>query len=564
MPFFEGLAASVAHLGPGASLFMDGADLRYHSLVYGWGGELTWSLDLAPFVVLVRVLPFVVLVGCVALAVSWVYRLSASAIATVVAALLIVSGGFIGATYGTILNFDSPSQSMTTLWLLAISVIALTSLTSIRFWPFVAPLAVLGIGLTGGKISTAAIALAGLAALALVGLVRRELWWKRAVGALGVSGLAVIGVFFSLLVGSSESGGLQLFSLLDRASSLQGLNPVVTPRGIVAGIALLILAALPRWLGITWFAVDPSRRWSSDVVLGYGFAAGAVATIVVLSGGFNDLWFAVAASAPLAVLSAAGIAEAWKWLRGRGVWRPILAAASGLLIAQVVAAMWSTGSSGIIGLGWRWAGPATAVLLAAVVGVLLTMGVRHAKVRAWLALFLISIVVAAVPSRFVYALAASRETVYPSSTSLVLFSPRPLVTGWRSAQIGGWSLDQVEAGSWLREQAGREDVAATNLTESALVNALTGLQTYISAIHFQAPYGRPEDIDEIRRREDASWDFISEPTLETVQPLCDAGVAWVWVDPSLTEVRDWEPFASVRFERSDVLILELDSRNCPS
>lgn len=563
MPFFEGLAASVAQLGPGASLFMDGADLRYHSLVYGWAGELTWSLDLAPFVVLVRVLPFVALVGCVALAVSWVYRLSSSAIATVLAALLLVSGGFVGATYGTILNFDSPSQSMTTLWLLALSVITLASLKSIRFWPFVAPLAMLGVGLAGGKISTAAIALAGLAALALVGLVRRELWWKRATVALAVSGLATIGVFVTLLVGSSESGGLRIFSLLDRASSLQSLNPVVTPRGIVAGIVVLILAALPRWLGITWLAMDTSRRWSSDVVLGYGFAAGAIATVAVLSGGFNDLWFAVAASAPLAVLSAAGIAEAWKWLGAQGRWRPILATSAGLLIALVVAAMWSTGSSGIIGVGWRWAGPAVGLLLAGLVALGLAWVGASSWTRAWAAAFLLAVVFASLPSRFLYGAIAPWETTFPTSTSPVLSTPRPGSTEWRYISGTSWTSTKNEAGAWLRAQAGRDDVIATNLTGSALVNALTGLQTYISTIHYQAPYGRIAAIDEIKRREDASWDFIADPSRETVRPLCDAGVRWIWVDPSLTEVRDWAPFAPVRFERSDVLILELDSSLCP-
>ena len=559
MSFFEGLAASVAKLGPGASLFMDGAELRYHSLVYGWAGQLTWSLDLAPFVVLVRVLPVVVLAGCVALAVSWAYRLTPHALATVVAALLIVTGGFVGATYGTVLNFDSPSQSMTTLWLLSLSVIALASLQSRRFWPFVAPLAILGIGLAGGKISSAAIALSGLAALALVGVIRRDIWWKRAILSLGVVGVSTIVVFFALLSGSSEAGGLQLFSLLDRASSLQSLNPVVTPRGIVAGIALLVLAALPRWMGIIWLSIDRTRRWSSDVVIGYGFAAGALVTITVLSGGFNDLWFAVAASAPLAVLSAAGISEAWKWLVNRGAWRPLSAACGGLLIALTVAAMWATGSSGVIGNGWRWAGPIVALTLATLIGVMLITGITRSRIRSWLAIFLIAMVVAAIPFRFIYAVAATREVSFPTSTSTVLFTGRPGSTEWRFTPRTGWSHEENEAGAWLQAEADQDDVVATNLTGNALVNALTGLQTYISTIHFQAPYGRAEDLEEIKRREDVSWGFITDPSEDALAPLCAADVRWVWVDPNLTEVTDWEPFGSVRFSRPDVLILELDS-----
>jgi predicted RNA-binding Zn ribbon-like protein len=78
----------------------------------------------------------------------------------------------------------------------------------------------------------------------------------------------------------------------------------------------------------------------------------------------------------------------------------------------------------------------------------------------------------------------------------------------------------------------------------------------------QAPYGRSGAIAEIQRREEASWQFIDSPSTQSLEPLCDAGVDWLWVDPNRTSTRDWSSFAKVGFEAEDVIVLEIKPSAC--
>jgi hypothetical protein len=73
----------------------------------------------------------------------------------VLAVALITSGGYVGASYGILLNFDSPSQALTTVWLLALA-FAITeyldgSLDRRSLWV----IGGLGVACTGGKASAA-------------------------------------------------------------------------------------------------------------------------------------------------------------------------------------------------------------------------------------------------------------------------------------------------------------------------------------------------------------------------------------------------------------------------
>lgn len=565
MPFFEALAASVARLGPGASIFMDGASLKYHSLVYGWAGQLTLTVHAEPFVVLTRLLPLVGMIAAIALAAAWTRHFTRAWWAPALAVGLVITGGFVGATYGSVLNMDSPSQTMGAVWLLALSVMLLQTLGRVSLWWHLLPIVVLVIALTGGKVSTVAVAAAAFGLVVLVALVRREEWWRRALVVALVAGVALVITYLWLLAGSANAGGLRLFTLLDRASSVQGLNPVVTPRGIVAGIVLLLLAVIPRWAGLAWLVGERASRWSPSTVYGVGLVLGGLAPIAVLSGGFNDLWFAVAAAAPLAVLSAAGVARAVEWLGPAARRRVLLAGVLGLICSVLVAALWASGSTGIIGNGWRWAGPVAGIGLAVLVGVACAVGLGRPRVRAWVALTIIALVTMALPSRVVYAAAEPLARQQEGSLSTVLFALEStyVATLDQDREIT-WTSDQAAAGAWLRANAGPDDLVATNLTLGALVPSLTRLTTYISDIHIQAPYSVAGDLPLIAEREAQSWAFINEPSESSFAPLCAAGVTWIWVDTDRAAQVSWEPYATVRWEGPGTKILSLERSSCPS
>ena len=507
------------------------------------------------------------LVAAVAITGAWTRNLTRAWWAPALAVGLVITGGFVGATYGSVLNMDSPSQTLGAVWLLALSVVLLQSLSLGRgalAWSILA-IVVLVIALTGGKISTAAIGAGGFAVVVAVGIVRREPWRWRALIVGGTSAAALLGTYLWLLAGSANSGGLGLLTLLDRASSLQGLNPVITPRGIVAGIALLILAVVPRWAGLVWLVGDRATRWAPSTVYGLGLTIGGVATVALLSGGFNGLWFAVAASAPLAVISAVGVAGAATWLGPLARRRVLLALVWGLLVSVIVAFIWASGSTGIIGIGWRWAGPVVGFALAVVGATVLAWGVGRPRGRSTAALSLIALVALALPARFVYAIAEPFARPQEGSVSTVLFSPQGTFVPTRDQDREiGWTDTQAQAGAWLRAHAGADDIVATNLTLGALVPSLTRLTTYVSDIHMQAPYGLVADLPLLQRRESESWAFVDGPSVTTVAPLCASEVSWLWVDPSRTSTRNWEPFASIAWQTDDAIILQVHQDQCSS
>ncbi len=127
MPFFEVLGTSAVTFGPGSDALMVGDQIRYHWFSYVWPGQLTVGLELEPFVALTRVIPVAVAIGLVALVAGLVGRMTRSWWTPTLAVALITTGGFVGAAYGVVLNVDSPSTAVTSLWVLAFIAVAFDS-----------------------------------------------------------------------------------------------------------------------------------------------------------------------------------------------------------------------------------------------------------------------------------------------------------------------------------------------------------------------------------------------------------------------------------------------------
>lgn len=567
MLFFEALSTSLAQLGPGESIFMSGADLRYHWLTYAWAGQLTAAADAPPFLVLTRVLPLAALVATVLLATAWTQRLTRSRWAPTISVVLIVLGGYVGATYGTILNFDSPSQALTTPWLLALSIAALAAVRhrSLRPRALVALLAVtaaLSAALTAGKVSSTTVAIAGICLVAIVATIRRDSWAGRAWFALLAMLVPAAVVFVLVLAGSGEQGGLGLASLLNKASSVQGLNPSTYWWGILAGTLILGIAVAARWAGVVWLIIDRRSRWRPVTLFSVGAGGVGFLALASFSGGFNDLWFALAASAPLSVTSAVGASRAVRATMPSRGWRPsveVLAAiAGGAVLTGVVVLVWS----GAVGLDLRWAGPLVALLGAALVGLAISRSRTNRRATAITASIACLLTMAALGR--VLSLRADSFAVQPETGfAPAEFSPFvPYVTSIDTKPVTTWTPGMVEAAEWLAGQAMPDDLVATNLTYSPVVPALSRVPTWVSAIQYQAPYGRPSALPELLAREDASWIFTGSAGPYGAFLLCTGGVDWVWVDPQRSLVRDWSPYASVEFATDDALILRMNPDQC--
>ena len=566
MLFFEAVGSSLADWGPLASIFSPDSVIRYHWLTYAWTGFLNESAGAAPFVSLTRVLPLVTLLSAVLIAATWTRSLTKSTWAPTLAVALIVTGGYAGASYGTILNFDSPSTALTSVWLMAAIWIALrcveranVSLSQMTL------IGLLSAAMTAGKVSAGFLLLSSLFVITAIGLLRKSPWRSTALTILFAGMLGAAAGYLLVVFGSADPGGLDVLSWIDRASSVQGLNPLPGYLGAALGTLILALAVIPRWAGIVWFVWNHETRWTPMVGAALGLAIGGLAPLILVSGGVNETWFALAASAPLAVLSAAGIGRFTDSIKSQSGWKSRMAFAflAAFLLWVVIWALWNSGPSGgnVWENTWRWAGPIVAIIGSIAIGWLLSirMGVTHAA----LGMSLLIMVLIAVPGRLL-ALGPAGSGNQPGTRG-DLFSPtEPFTTAIDSTTLYAWSDTQVQAAQWLRSNSTLNDLIATNITYSPLVPALTGRQTYVSGILYQAPYGWPDQIGTLLMREEESWTFIDDPSLETWEPLCLAGVAYLWIDPNRTEGTSWHEFGDVTFQAPDVVILRIFSERLAS
>jgi hypothetical protein len=574
MLFFEGLATGVARFGPGESIFMVGADLRYHWFAYAWIGQLSDSIVLEPFIGLTRVLPLMTVVGSVALAVSWAARHTRQAWVPSLAAVLIAAGGYLGATYGTLLNFDSPSQAMTTVWLLALSFVLLEYLAGAVGGSALWLVGALGVACVGGKASAAIVAIGALASTLVLAILRRSTWHRRAFWAFIV--LAVPGLLTYLLVltGSDGSGGLQLLTWTNRASTVQGLDFGSSGIGVAVGTIMLMLAVLPRWLGLVGFWIDPVTRWSPSSLFGVGLVALALAPLALLSQGVNELWFALSASAPLSVISAIGLGVSWAYIRSQDSTNSLKYSsvviglgAAGLVTFLVASVIWAQGETASVSV--RAIGPVIAVSVAAVMSLLLSrmIGSRFAGSRRTLVLtiFISSLVLAAGIARLSPLLRPFQIGMPVSQVSAEFSSPEVRVQQVAASDEDGWTDFDVAAAAFLKENSTTNDVIVTDRTFSALVPALTGMPTFITGAPYQELYGRSADVVNIPGRILASESFGKAPASKEFAELCAAGVTWGWfTNGSTTQPVAWAPFVTTAYRNAAVSIVKLKRQECPT
>jgi hypothetical protein len=569
MPFFAALSTSLARLGPWDSIFLPGGEMRYHWLAYAWSGQLTEITQAETFVVLTRAFPYSMALAALCLVVAWSSALTRRLWTPTLAAVLLLLGGYVGIVNGGILNFDSPSQSMGVVLLLATSITLIVfvnsaGLSRIKLTAWIGLLGFLGYSLTLGKISAAAPALVASALIATVAVLSRRTWAKRACAGFAAMTIGAVTAYLLFMSGANGGGGLSIGSIIDRTSSQQGLNFTEGVVGVMIGTAVLILAIALRWAGFFWLAATRKNWQRPEIVYGFGLAISSLAAIAFLNG-FNEIWFAAAASAPLIVLSSEGFESALDRLvrvNGRSARSIVLfSGVFALLTFVLVWALWATGPSG----GsywrdtWRWFGPIAALIAAVVFGWLLAKfaGERPRIQTVGAGLVLILVLLVAVGRLF--GVGSGQVGVPPGlRPDLFSFGGSQVVKGNDTLLIGEvpWSL--MQAASWLRSNSEASDFLATNLTFGPLVPAVTGLQTLTSGIQYQAPYGRPSSTLVLLERDAQSWGFINAPSSETLAPLCEADVTWVWVHLPSTEVRNWSPFATNQFEIGETAILRLE------
>jgi len=559
MYFFEALAKGISQFGASESILMSGGSLRYHWFAYGWAGEIGQIANLDSFVSLTRILPVVALIGVVLLTAAWAGNIRIGKSQSpwwvpTLAVILIVFAGYAGALYGIVLNFDSPSQALSTVWLLALVILFLRGLRvanrSVLF--FYSTLVLLFAGATtGGKASHIAVAIGGFAVITLIGIILRLAWWRRAAVLFAAVSMGAILVYFWVLAGVGLEANLAE-SVAVRASTWQGLDPVTGKWGPLLGTAALLLAVLTRVSGAAWLAGSRMGRTSPEFLFAVGsFGVGASA-LLLLRGGINDLWFLLAASAPLAVISSYGVGQAQSWLNPR---------VQHALVKTVVIAVLASLLSLVLSLNWKFdSAPVDFFLWPGLIFWFSVIGI-------WLFIVLSSLVAARrvledkftkkpsgnLTAAFALCISALVFTSVFTRPAVVWTESRPLitdigvvtpVTGIGPAPetqkaLNALGADSTAAALWISQGSARSDQIATNSPFTAFIPALTGNQMYLAGSFYQAGLGDATQVSEVKKRTTISEKLTiaainvgaQDPT---INQLCLSGVTFAWVEGDKT------------------------------
>lgn len=422
----------------------------------------------------------------------------------------------------------------------------------------------------------------------MVGLIRRSPWRARSVLTLVASSIPAAVAYLLVLSASANSGGLQVLSWANRASSVQGLDLGDRRVGIAAGTLILMLAVIPRWAGLVGLWLEPSKRWSPESLFGVGLIVMGLVPLAVLSQGVNELWFALTASAPLAVISAIGVGVAWESLgdrapleRNRRTELLLVSAVLGLFVFAAASLFWRQGAPG--GVSVRSLGPILAIGAAATGALVLGWLFRSLLVghgfALWGTVFITILVSASALARVTPLFEQGGSQLSPAESASVSVpvldstpseiggapsgAPEPSASAPPGYDDNSWSDLEVEAARFLVAHTSAEDVIVTDRTSSWLTPALTGRRTYMSGAPYQDLYGRASAIAAIPGRVGASQRFGAAPTQADFDELCASGVTWGWYSPAAGNPSgSWAPFGEVMFENAAVRLVRLDRSLC--
>ena len=598
--FFEALAQSVASWGPSSSSMLVDEPIRYHWLSYGWIGALTEASGAGSFVVMTRVFPVLIVLAATVLAASWARLLSRVWWVPALAALMVVAGGYVGASQGVALTYDSPSTAYAVVVGLGFGLLmtlVIRGSSSGGLPVLLVLLGVLSFALVGAKASQALVVAIGVAGVFVWSLLARSL--LRVLPLALASGIGMVLGYLVFLAGvAGDETNVGLSATQPHASTFQGLDPFPGGLGIVLGTAALLLAVLPRWIGAAWIR----RDLPAEFAFGIGLAVAGVGTLAVLRSGTNAAWFALGSTALLSVLSAVGVGGALSrvgygfrmayWRRDPVVWAVIAAVGINAVVLLTYAL------AAVSGAPVLWRGPVLAWVLAVVVAVLLarSRALRGVAWVRWAAMLTVLVTVTSVGARangsIVWGAAHSRAT--PVVQDFIrFFDPGAEFTSSAGTNLGQevgrsgfvrsagvrvstddrganegvarrmgiiqWTPSMNDAALLLRELSSVDEIVAVSRPHlQPFLPIVSDRQMWVAGLPYTTGYTTARGIAAADERLAVVSRFLEAPDDQTALLLESAGVRWLWLTPeSFEALPRLRPWTEIVVSDPDVALLRL-------
>ena len=567
LAFFESRSYSVAKFGQNENISLLGYPIQYHWFGLAWLGSTTVITNLGPWLAISQVAPVysVLAIGCLILAIA--KRTSSNQITKYAILLLFAFSASIFSTANT--------PNITSLiWFFATIVAVQDFLKNSKKIVF-ATVGFLAIATLSTKVSAGFTLLAGFALtdiwLSLKSKSRMTTTFLR----LAILLVGSIASFYLVIGGPDRSGDNFVKFDLRNSAYYFGVDPGRQAFIYLIGSIGFILVLIPSFFGLFVLLKSISQQQPIILFCSFGLLSLFIPSLFMED---NLGYFVVSAKILALVGSAIALTTSGKLnlLSNISKSTMVIFISSALVATQAMREIYD--------LNWREislirGGPTTVLVL-----ILVTY-------------YLISFVYCSIFTRR-HSVTTGNSRIRAKFTTFAIFlligslSP-PIVEQLRSLPSRAINEDsnppyigsvQVSAASeWLNINSADGEIVATNrfCVDSATPRCLFPKYFVVSATSrrimlVEGPYylfgrtrsqlDKPIEDESFypsfgQERLDLSRGFADKPTLEIAARLRELGVDWFYLFLDNTENRNWQPFATVEYQNSEVAILKLADPN---
>jgi hypothetical protein len=559
--FYQAISTSVANWGFRDSILTSGYSLKYHWFPYAWTGMVSRISDAPDWVVLTRVGPLVATLCIIALVWTLTLRLIENRSAALVGIFVFAASPVFGDWSLSIdlAMFGSYSQHFATIWLLPIVLWMIDVARGALRAPW-ALVSIFLVGLVGGKVSHAAVALVAVLGFELVRFFQqRENRRDSIVEALFATVTVVGATLYLFGTGGSltwrpaswvpylqgdlyDFRGLKLiFATTILLLGMLGLASVALVCGmfnnrkfasIHAGVFLAIIAGVIA-SNFSNFPTDPNGLFfvHSPLIVAY-----SLISIVLFKS--LDFWFLSKSMARL--LSA-----------------PVFAGACALFLTSLIPDL---NSGSVLAILLRTSRSLTPVVAFVLVMALIFIAKKVAPMSklSLYSMTLISLITISLGSFF-----AKSTTELPKNYRNFESEGDSFIESSDLRSLSIWFNENTASSEIYASNCFCEGVECTsvNYSRKSLVGALVDRRTLVQSPWFAASYssnGNTNSSNDLNNRISVSLNFATAPTSADFAMLKNWSVDWYVVDLEVTPSNYWTSSDAIVYENNSYLVIDFN------
>ena len=556
--FFESMVQSTKNFGGGANIFFKDLKFYYHWFSFAWESTLGALSAPEPFVVSAIMGPAIVLFVVLCLVFRIAKRVSSSSFSGPVALYVVAMMCAGPVPFLRVLHPYSFSFNFALIFVYGI-VVVISFHQDFKTKSFIAVIFFLSICLIGSKVTFVPVLLVGFFCCAILGLSQKPRlyrFWFSFVTTL----CAVVISFFTIYSFGQRSGSNYRISFADILWQKGNLEESLALSVVLISFCVTSVLIMSPTFGL--FFLSDVMRTNNKMLLVFSTTAGLSGVLLgfILSDpSESNAYFIQGGLALLVPVSAAVSIDNF----GAVGFKARLFVVLTICVCFEMARWWPRWYRNVTGEGLQPFYKTSLILgipfLVSFFGYLLAKSLPIFRSRIDLKRLLSVLLIASSAGSY-YANAGDFSAKGQWAAQNVRFKPFDTISGSQSYR---------DLLLWLRDNSRKTDLVATNRycslsTESppdclamwSLTSAITGRQMLSEGTWTTNIISGVKD--ETEKRRSLVENFVNLPTKETRALLVDYGVRWVVADYAVTQTRNWNDFATVRFENRAGAILDLD------